>query len=202
MAYAVLLSLTQVLEQTLNCDYQYLILGEKQQIASLLEKVSVLQDFLDNSSQKSIKAVECLESQIRDAAYKAEDIIESHMTDQVDEESASPAFFHKLEEVMEEIDSIKKRLDKIEDKSNFQDQQQQIRSTVTVGKSSVVGFDNDLLEIKTRLTRGSDDLQTVALVGIGGIGKTTVAQKVYDDVFIEYHFDTRVWVTVCQNYNV
>ncbi|KAL2515330.1 Disease resistance RPP8-like protein 3 [Forsythia ovata] len=215
MAYAALLSLTHVLDQTLNRDYQYLILGEKQQIASLLEKISFLQDFLDNSSQKSIKAVECLESQIRDAAYKAEDIIESHMTDRVHEESASHrhesfvTFFHKLEEVIEEIDSIRKRLEKIEDESNSQDQQQQ-RSTIPVGSSriapsgmsTVVGFDDDLLEIKTRLTRGSDDLQTVALVGMGGIGKTTVAQKVYDDTFIKYHFDTCAWVTVSQNYNV
>ncbi|KAL2531739.1 NBS-LRR class resistance protein Fy8-Ry8 [Abeliophyllum distichum] len=145
MAYAVLLSLTLVLEQTLNCDYQYLILSEKQQIASLFDEVSFLQDFLDNSSQKNIKTVECLESHIRDAAYKTEDIIESHMTDRVHEESASPTFFHKLEKVMEEIDSIKKMLEKIEDKSNFQDQQQQIRSMVTVGKSTVVGCDDDLL---------------------------------------------------------
>ncbi|KAL2492660.1 Disease resistance RPP8-like protein 3 [Abeliophyllum distichum] len=235
MAYAALLSLTHVLEQTLNCDYQYLILGEKQQIASLLEKVSFLQVFLDNSSKKSIKKVECLESQIRDAAYKAEDIIESHMTDQVHKESAShredrirhiltkpftwarratvrfgfTTFFHKLEEVIKEIDSIKKRVEKIEDESDFQDQQQQ-RSMIHVessriapgGKSTVVGFDDDLLEIKTRLIGGSSDLQTVALVGMGGSGKTTVAEKIYDDAFIEHYFDTRAWVTVSQNYNV
>ncbi|KAL2492823.1 NBS-LRR class resistance protein Fy8-Ry8 [Abeliophyllum distichum] len=115
MAYAALLSLTHVLEQNLNPDYQYLILCEKQQIASLLKKISFLQDFLDNSSPKSIKTVECLESQIRDAAYKAEDIIESHMTDRVHEESAShraessTTFFHKLEEVIEEIDSHKEK---------------------------------------------------------------------------------------------
>ncbi|KAL2492663.1 Disease resistance RPP13-like protein 4 [Abeliophyllum distichum] len=100
-------------------------------------------------------------------------------------------------------------LEKIEDESNSQDQQQQ-RSTIPVGssriapsgKSTVVGFDDNLLEIETRLTRGSEDLQTVALVGMGGIGKTTVAQKVYDDAFIKCHFDTRAWVTVSQNYNV
>ncbi|KAL2515699.1 putative late blight resistance protein-like protein R1A-10 [Forsythia ovata] len=182
MAYAALLSLTHVLDQTLNRDYQYLILGEKQQIASLLEKVSFLQDFLDNSSQNSIKTVDLLESQIRNAAYKAEDIIESHMTDRVHKESSShrdesfETFFHKLEEVIEEIDSIKERVEKIEDESDFQEQQQQISSMVPVGssriapsgKSTVVGFDDDLLEIKTRLISGSSDLQTVALVGMGG----------------------------------
>ncbi|KAL2492631.1 Disease resistance RPP13-like protein 4 [Abeliophyllum distichum] len=119
-------------------------------------------------------------------------------------------FFHKLEKVIKEIDSIKKRMEKIKDESDFHDQQQQTKSTLHVGSSRndpggkgvVVGFDDDMLEIKTRLTRGSSDLQTVALVGMGGIGKTTLAQKVYDDAFIEYHFDIRAWVTVSQNYNL
>ncbi|KAL2465045.1 putative disease resistance RPP8-like protein 4 [Abeliophyllum distichum] len=86
MAYAALRSLAQILHQTLNRDHQYLILDEKQQIESLVEKVSSIQDFLENSSQK-IK--QHLERKIRDASYIAEDIIESHITDRIRSESAS-----------------------------------------------------------------------------------------------------------------
>ncbi|KAL2465029.1 putative methanol O-anthraniloyltransferase-like [Abeliophyllum distichum] len=85
MAYAALRSLAQILHQTLNRDHQYLILDEKQQIESLVEKVSSIQDFLENSSQK-IK--QHLERKIRDASYIAEDIIESHITDRIRSESA------------------------------------------------------------------------------------------------------------------
>ncbi|KAL2465030.1 NB-ARC domain-containing protein [Abeliophyllum distichum] len=85
MAYAALRSLAQILHQTLNRDHQYLILDEKQQIESLVEKVSSIQDFLENSSQK----IKLLERKIREASYIAEDIIETHITDRFLSESAS-----------------------------------------------------------------------------------------------------------------
>ncbi|PHT42384.1 hypothetical protein CQW23_16409 [Capsicum baccatum] len=60
----------------------------------------------------------------------------------------------------------------------------------------VVGLDDDVLEIKTRLCSFSSKLEIVSLVGMGGIGKSTLARMVYDDPFIQYHFSIRAWVTV------
>ncbi|KAL2492514.1 Disease resistance protein RPP13 [Abeliophyllum distichum] len=45
------------------------------------------------------------------------------------------------------------------------------------------------------------NLQTLSVVGMGGIGKTTLTRKVYDDGLSEYRFDNRAWVTVSQDYN-
>ncbi|KAF3634829.1 putative late blight resistance protein -like protein R1B-12-like [Capsicum annuum] len=36
---------------------------------------------------------------------------------------------------------------------------------------------------------------------MGGIGKSTLAKKVYDDSLIRHRFDTCIWVTVSENYN-
>ncbi|KAL2492513.1 NBS-LRR class resistance protein Fy8-Ry8 [Abeliophyllum distichum] len=125
MAYAALISLKHLLDYTLDYDYQYLFLNEKPQIESLLQKLCFLQDFLDHSPQKSSETIDCLESQIIDAAYEVEDIIESHITDRVHAEIARgyslTPFCLKLEEVIEKIDSIKKRVDKIEDENDVQD---------------------------------------------------------------------------------
>ncbi|KAM3323084.1 putative late blight resistance protein R1B-16 [Capsicum chacoense] len=60
----------------------------------------------------------------------------------------------------------------------------------------VVGLDDDVLEIKTRFCSFSLKLEIVSLVGMGGIGKSTLARMVYDDPFIKYHFSIRAWVTV------
>ncbi|KAK4425891.1 hypothetical protein Salat_1783100 [Sesamum alatum] len=83
MAYN-LESLTRVLQQILHPDNKRWILHHKRpQMESLLEKASSLKHILDKSSSASRpSSTESLMSQIRDAAHKAEDIIEFHMVDQ------------------------------------------------------------------------------------------------------------------------
>ncbi|KAL0421808.1 UNVERIFIED_CONTAM: putative late blight resistance proteinR1A-4 [Sesamum latifolium] len=70
------------------------------------------------------------------------------------------------------------------------------------GKNLVVGFDGDLVEIKTRMIGTSSNLEVVSIVGMGGIGKTTLARQVYDDRYIDSHFDIRAWVVVSQEYSL
>ncbi|XP_031091539.1 putative late blight resistance protein homolog R1A-10 [Ipomoea triloba] len=69
--------------------------------------------------------------------------------------------------------------------------------------SGMVGCDEEFKTIMDQLTRqSSKQLQVVPIVGMGGIGKTTLAGKVYSDPRITSHFYIRAWVTVSQEYNV
>ncbi|RLN08890.1 putative disease resistance protein RGA4 [Panicum miliaceum] len=48
----------------------------------------------------------------------------------------------------------------------------------------------------------SEVLSVLAVVGPGGIGKTTFTQHLYNDKRIEEHFSVRVWVCVSTNFDV
>ncbi|KAM0049250.1 putative P-loop containing nucleoside triphosphate hydrolase, leucine-rich repeat domain superfamily [Helianthus debilis subsp. tardiflorus] len=65
----------------------------------------------------------------------------------------------------------------------------------------VVGMDGDAELIRDKLVEDQKKLSVVSIVGMGGIGKTTLATKVFNDGYVKHHFYVRVWVTVSQTYD-
>ncbi|XP_031092229.1 putative late blight resistance protein homolog R1A-4 isoform X2 [Ipomoea triloba] len=69
--------------------------------------------------------------------------------------------------------------------------------------SRMVGCDKEFKTILDKLTQQSaEQLQVVSIVGMGGIGKTTLAREVYKDPSITSYFYKKAWVTVSQEYDV
>ncbi|CAA3021976.1 late blight resistance homolog R1A-3 isoform X1 [Olea europaea subsp. europaea] len=65
----------------------------------------------------------------------------------------------------------------------------------------VVGFDNVQTEIVEQLVRGTDKRQIISIFGMPGLGKTTLATKLYNHHHVLYRFHNRAWCTVSQIYN-
>ncbi|EYU21837.1 hypothetical protein MIMGU_mgv1a021514mg [Erythranthe guttata] len=74
------------------------------------------------------------------------------------------------------------------------------RSHLKTKQETMVGFDELLIEVMDKLIGQHSNLCIIPIVGMGGIGKTTLARNAY--VKFMKHFDIRAWVTVSQNYNV
>ncbi|XP_078158524.1 disease resistance protein RGA2-like [Carex rostrata] len=79
-----------------------------------------------------------------------------------------------------------------------------IRTDSLVVESKVVGRDKDKDKIVRLLLEGceSDDLKAVPIVGMGGLGKTTLAQLVYNDPRVKQYFNLPLWVCVSDDFNI
>ncbi|PHT52276.1 hypothetical protein CQW23_06738 [Capsicum baccatum] len=70
-------------------------------------------------------------------------------------------------------------------------------------ENSMVGRDDHRKWLVEDLTRSySGEPKVIPIVGMGGIGKTTLANKVYNNACIRSHFDVCAWATVSQQHNV
>ncbi|KAL1293047.1 putative disease resistance RPP13-like protein 1 isoform X1 [Arachis hypogaea] len=78
-----------------------------------------------------------------------------------------------------------------------------IPTTSLVLSSDIFGRDKDKNEIIKKLLDDTRDAESpvtvIPIVGMGGIGKTTLAQLVYNDAKVVGKFDTRAWVCVAEN---
>ncbi|XP_058181287.1 putative disease resistance RPP13-like protein 3 [Rhododendron vialii] len=67
-------------------------------------------------------------------------------------------------------------------------------------EETMVGFEQETMILKEQLTGGSKQLKIISIVGMAGLGKTTLATRVYKDPLVAYYFYMRAWISVSQEY--
>ncbi|KAL8547494.1 hypothetical protein ACS0TY_007002 [Phlomoides rotata] len=204
-AYAAVVSLMNTIDSIHNHPLHYSSL-EKKQIQSLQKIIGSLLDFIEsNNCHGGSKEEENLESRIASAARTAEDVIESHVVDQILGETSSTSLLD-LERVLKDMNSVKEEVMQFKE---FKDQQPPSYSMsaasskpLSTTKNVMVGFDDELELLMDRLTGQQPNLQIIPIVGMSGIGKTTLTQNVYENLLIVEHFHIRACVTISQEYSV
>ncbi|CAL1362729.1 unnamed protein product [Linum trigynum] len=76
------------------------------------------------------------------------------------------------------------------------------RETISSPPSCVVGREADKERLISVLLNDDDNTHVISIVGIGGMGKTTLAQLLFEDERIKQTFDARQWVYVSERFIV
>lgn len=105
-----------------------------------------------------------------------------------------------MQYVIKKFISIQKDLVEIRNRKHEEDLRPYSARSHPSSMDIMVGFDEHLNQIRIALASDDSCLRVVPIVGMGGIGKTTLATNVFRDPYIIEYFDIHAWVRVSQEY--
>ncbi|CAL4991425.1 unnamed protein product [Urochloa decumbens] len=221
---AILSRVTLKMEALLTKEYK-LLKGARPDIRLLREELQTIQQhFLSEADHPSTEADACLWRQARELFYDIEDSLDEFELRMGLEPGLTARGSKKLLANMrtrrgmaKEIYDLKRRVKEMRDLHGSRykaDNTPGITSRRTVGPrpsslheadaSSLVGLDGPRDELAKLLIEKEPEsatrLKVVSIVGIGGLGKTTLASMVYSS--IQASFECRSWVSVSRTPNM
>ncbi|XP_071904852.1 putative late blight resistance protein homolog R1B-16 [Coffea arabica] len=176
-------------------------------IHAIHEELVYLRSFLGRivELRNEDQELQALWDRVVEVAYKVEFLIDSLLVgDILDSSSIS---FDSVEEEIKNIKAAalnifdKKTLDLNVKEATKRPNNMPSRGSMPIINDMIVGLEDEATSIINRLTRGSSLLQIVPIVGMPGLGKTTLAKKVYNNPLVTSHFYTCAWCTVSQVYH-
>ncbi|PWA40407.1 AMP-dependent synthetase/ligase [Artemisia annua] len=194
-------------------------------------KLSQIQAFLEDASQKEVTKVAVKQwlNGLQHLAYDIDDILDALATDAMHHEftNESEGISSKVRKLIptcctnfslstrmdSKLNSITTRLQElIDEKNNLgltvkdggSKNMNRSYQTSLVDAPSIVGREGDKKELLQKLLGDescSQNFSVVPIVGMGGMGKTTLARLLYDDKQVKDHFELKAWVCVSDDFD-
>ncbi|KAL5856452.1 hypothetical protein ACOSQ3_003910 [Xanthoceras sorbifolium] len=193
-------------------------------------KLNAINAVLADAEEKQITnpAVKAWLVELQILAYDVEDILDEFSTKLCLESEATTSKAKRLlvnlkppsvkfnAKMRSKIKEITKRLQEITDEknelkliANSEERPNKVREgripTTSLKEAHVYGREKDqeaIIELLLKNESNEGGLSVIPIVGIGGVGKTTLAQNVYNDVRVESHFDLRAWSCVSDDFDI
>ncbi|TYH19131.1 hypothetical protein ES288_A05G328400v1 [Gossypium darwinii] len=184
---------------------------------------------LDDAENKQITNpnVKSWTDELKDAVYDAEDLLDEISTEALRNKIESKyqttamkqvrSFFSsfnpfndgmqsKLEDILGRLDNLLNQKQILGLKENFKGENafQRTPATCLVDESDVCGRDDEKEEIMKLLdpqNLSENQIDVIPIVGMGGLGKTTLAQLIYNDPRVDKWFHPKAWVCVSEEFD-
>ncbi|XP_027177987.1 putative late blight resistance protein homolog R1A-3 [Coffea eugenioides] len=174
------------------------------QICTILEDLVFLRAFLGNIGEQCCQngKLHTLWSRVMKVAYCVEIEIDSALL--------GDKYEHCLDALARDIELLKIEAEELYDSIKYGSETRRVTKTTIrmpsqivapIFNEALVGLNDEVESIIDRLTRGSNQFDVVAIVGMAGLGKTTLAKNIYSDPSIKFHFHICAWCTVSQVYS-
>ncbi|KAL1060928.1 hypothetical protein V6Z11_1Z059200 [Gossypium hirsutum] len=202
----------------------------KTEVASLESTLTTIQAVLQDAEEKQWKseAIKNWLVKLKQAAYDLEAVLEDFNTEALsrslhtDARSQVTTFFSLRNPLLFRLDmarkfkNVREKLDAIAgEKSKFHlregvgeaeiERNEDRKTSSLVKESEVLGRADEKEKIVSMLLCNEshhDDLSVYAICGMGGLGKTTIAQLVFNDENVAKVFDLRGWVCVSDDFDI
>ncbi|KAM1781326.1 hypothetical protein ACFX11_039923 [Malus domestica] len=200
-----------------------LICGVQDEFNKLQQTVAEFQAVLLDAEQKQANnEVKLWLQRIEDAVYEADDVLDEFNAE-AQRRQMVPGntklskkvrlFFSSSNQLVfglkmgHKVKNINKRLSEVAShrpndlKDNREDTRFIKRERVThsfVPKENIIGRDEDKKAIIQLLLDpiSTENVSTISIVGFGGLGKTALAQLIFNDKEIQKHFELKIWTCV------
>ncbi|KAM3345151.1 hypothetical protein P3S68_024860 [Capsicum galapagoense] len=170
----------------------------KEEISRVKEDLEHIRSFFGNVEQELHRD---LWTRVLDVVYETEQAIKSILA----RDYGLLQLIFLLPGTVEKIKLVKKEVqEKISKKTSIisanSPNKPVINKSLIAGKI-FVGFEEETERIIRNLTSGPAEIDVISIVGIPGLGKTTLAYRVYNEKSVVGHFDVRTWCTFDQERN-
>ncbi|XP_074364724.1 putative disease resistance protein RXW24L [Apium graveolens] len=193
--------------------------GVQDEIQELVTQLKRMRTFLpDADSRLHDQNIRILLADARELAYDAEHVVETYLVQALSSPGKimqwmnTRTFSRKLKDVKRKMSllfnrfrdcNIKSTLESPESSNSSHGQPGMLKrfhTFTTVEPEIFVGFQADVDQLVGYLVDESDDSYPLISILMGGLGKTTLAEKIYNHSTIKTHFAGLAWVSISQKW--